>query len=148
MNHRIRSLAIVRITMGLVYFHFGFLKFFPDLSPAELLASQTIIRLSLSWLDAETGLRILALLECTLGIVLVFGIAKRWVLGLFAFHMLGTITPLFVLPELTFRVAPFAPTLEGQYILKNIVFIAAGWAVLLPKGWMTDNSLQLAEARS
>jgi hypothetical protein len=40
--------------------------------------------------------------------------------------------PLFVLPEFTFKFAPFGPTLEGQYILKNTVFLAAGLTVLWP----------------
>jgi hypothetical protein len=39
---------------------------------------------------------------------------------------------LFCLPELTFKFLPFAPTLEGQYILKNLIFVAAGWTVLFP----------------
>jgi uncharacterized membrane protein YkgB len=40
--------------------------------------------------------------------------------------MLGTITPLFLFPELCFNQFPFAPTLEGQYIIKNVVLISAG----------------------
>ncbi len=46
--------------------------------------------------------------------------------------MFGTFMPLFVLPEFTFKIAPFAPNVEGQYIFKNVVFVAAGWTVLLP----------------
>ena len=52
---------------------------------------------------------------------------------IFFAHMLGTIMPLFLLPELVFKFAPFGPTMEGQYILKNIVFVAAGWTVLAPR---------------
>jgi hypothetical protein len=40
--------------------------------------------------------------------------------------MLGTITPLFFFPAETFTRIPYAPTLEGQYIVKNIVLVAAG----------------------
>ena len=122
----------MRISIGLVYFHFGMLKFFPDLSPAELLASQTIMRLSGGALDASTALFYLAIMECVLGLALIFNVGMRLAFGLFLIHMLGTFAPLFVLPELTFKISPLAPTMEGQYILKNIVFVAAGWAVLWP----------------
>lgn len=127
-----RTLVPVRIALGLVYFYFGFLKFFPDLSPAELLASQTIMRLSLSWLDAHAALRLLAVMECLIGLALLFGVGLRPALVLFTIHMIGTIMPLVFLPEFTFKISPFAPTLEGQYILKNLVFFTAGWAVLFP----------------
>ena len=126
------SYHVLRLAIGFVYFHFGILKFFPDLSPAELLASQTIMRLSSGILDANTALYCLAIMECLLGLAFIFNIWMRFAFVLFLFHMLGTFAPLFVLPELTFKVAPLAPTMEGQYILKNIVFVAAGWAVLWP----------------
>jgi uncharacterized membrane protein YphA (DoxX/SURF4 family) len=120
------------MALGMVYFHFGMLKFFPDLSPAELLASQTIMRLSGGLLDAHTALYYLAIMECALGLALIFNVFMRLSFVVFLFHMLGTFAPLFVLPELTFKISPLAPTMEGQYILKNVVFVAAGWAVFMP----------------
>ena len=145
------SFHVLRIVLGVLYFHFGILKFFPDLSPAELLASQTIMRLTGGMLDANTALFYLAIMECALGLALIFNVCMRLAFCLFVFHMIGTFAPLFVLPELTFRVAPLAPTMEGQYILKNAVFVAAGWAVLMPPLFLakpdesTQNSYQLAE---
>lgn len=134
-----RSADFLRIALGIVYLHFGLLKFFPDLSPAEMLATQTIMRLSVSWLDAHTALLLLAILECTIGLGFVLGIGLRWLPIAFLAHMAGTFTPLFVLPEITFKIAPFAPTLEGQYILKNLVFVAAGWTVLMPRlSWYAE----------
>ncbi len=126
------SFHIVRLALGVVYFHFGILKFFPDLSPAEMLASQTIMRLTSGWLDASQALFYLAILECALGLAMLFNVFMRAAFVLFLFHMIGTFAPLFVLPELTFKISPLAPTMEGQYILKNIVFVAAGWAVFIP----------------
>ncbi len=130
-----RSPHLLRIALGLVYFHFGLLKFFPDLSPAELLAGETVMRLTHHWIDARTAIWWLAVLECAIGLGLLFNVWMRGVLALFVVHMVGTFLPLVFLPELTFKVAPLAPTLEGQYILKNIVFVAAGWTVLLPSVW-------------
>lgn len=123
---------ILRIALGLVYLHFGFLKFFPDLSPAEMLASQTIMRLTGGGLDAAQAMFWLAVFECVIGLAMVFNVAMRSAFILFLLHMAGTFTPLFVLPELAFRIAPLAPTMEGQYILKNLVFVAAGFSVFEP----------------
>jgi len=43
--------------------------------------------------------------------------------------MPGTLAPLLLSPESTFTQAPFGPTLEGQYIVKNFVLISAGIVV-------------------
>lgn len=137
--HADRSPAFLRIALGIVYLHFGILKFFPDLSPAEMIASQTVMHLSWSWLDARTAMWALALGECAIGLAFLFNVAPRWLPIVFFGHMLGTCSPLFILPELTFKIAPFAPTLEGQYIMKNLVFVAAAWTVLMPRpSWSAD----------
>jgi uncharacterized membrane protein YkgB len=127
-----RSPTLLRWSLGIVYFFFGFIKFYPDLSPAELLAGQTIMRLSHNTLDAQTALKVLAVVECLIGLGFLFNVFMRGVFVLFLVHMVGTFIPLIFLPELTFKFLPFAPTLEGQYILKNLIFVAAGWTVLLP----------------
>ena len=53
----------------------------------------------------------------------------RATLLLLAVQMLGTITPLFLFPAETFTVFPIAPTLEGQYIIKNLVLVAAAMVI-------------------
>ncbi len=127
-----RSPVFLRLALGFVYFHFGLLKFFPDLSPAELIATQTVMSVTGHWLDAQGALFWLAILEVSIGIGLIFNVLPRFTFALFLLHMVGTFMPLVVFPELTFKIAPLAPNVEGQYILKNIVFVAAGWTVLLP----------------
>ena len=122
----------IRVSLGLIYFHFGFLKFYADLSPAEVLAGYTSQILVSYELDAATVLRIVAILECAIGVGFLFGIFMRTVAVLFTFHMIATFLPLFVLPEFAFKFAPFAFTIEGQYIIKNLVLVTAGWAVLAP----------------
>ena len=128
-----RSPVFLRLALGYVYLHFGFLKFFPDLSPAELIGTQTVMAFSMYLLDATTSQFYLAILECLLGLGLVFNVFPRITFSMFIFHMFGTFLPLFLLPEFTFKIAPFAPNLEGQYIFKNVVFVAAGWTVLMPE---------------
>lgn len=126
------STTFLRLSVGTVYFFFGFLKFFPDLSPAEVIASQTVMRLSFGILDAQMALFLLAIMECTIGICFLFNLFPKWLFLVFMFHQISTFTPLFLYPELCFKFAPFAPMMEGQYILKNLVFVAAGWTILLP----------------
>jgi hypothetical protein len=128
-----RSPVFLRLALGYVYLHFGLLKFFPDLSPAELIATQTVMAFSRNLLDATSAQFALALLETAIGLGLVFNVFPRLVFGMFIFHMFGTFMPLFLLPEFTFKIAPFAPSLEGQYIFKNVVYLASGWTVLMPE---------------
>jgi hypothetical protein len=124
--------TFLRLAAGTVYFYFGFLKFFPDLSPAELLAGQTIMRLSHNMVDAQTALFYLAILECSIGLSFLFNAFMRYLFFVFLFHQASTFLPLFIFPEITFKIFPFAPTLEGQYIMKNLISVAAGWTVMLP----------------
>ena len=149
-QHSTTSPHLLRLSLGLIFFHFGFLKFFPDLSPAEMIASQTVMRLSGGSFDARTAMWYLAVLESAIGVGFLLNVRLRFVSVLFLLHMVGTFMPLFILPELAFKMGVLAPTLEGQYILKNIVFVAAGWTVLLPHclpaRWSNSSSGQRKEA--
>ena len=123
------SVTILRVALGVVFFWFGVLKYFPNVSPAEILAGRTIERLSLGIVQPNVALPILATWECLIGIGLIAGKWLRAVLFLLAVQMLGTLTPLLLFPAETFTQFPFAPTLEGQYIIKNIVLIGAAMVV-------------------
>ena len=41
-------------------------------------------------------------------------------------QMIGTLTPIFLLPDQVFTRFPYGLTLEGQYIIKNLVVISSG----------------------
>ena len=119
----------VRIALGIVFLWFGVLKFFPDLSPAETLAARTIERLSLGVVPPQVSLPVLATWESLIGLGLILGVGLRGVLFLLAVQMIGTFTPLLLFPGETFRVFPLVPTLEGQYIIKNLVLVGAAMVV-------------------
>jgi uncharacterized membrane protein YphA (DoxX/SURF4 family) len=120
------GLTLLRMSLGLVFFWFGFLKFFPGMSPADDLAARTIEVLSGGAVQANISLPVLAVWESVIGLGLLFGIFMRTVLLLLAVQMIGTLTPLVLFPDEVFNRIPFAPTLEGQYIIKNAVLISAG----------------------
>jgi len=121
-NH---DLTLLRLALGVVFFWFGALKFFPGASPAEELAGKTIETLTGGLVPEATALPILATWEVAIGIGLFVGRWMRATLLLLFVQMLGTITPLFLFPTETFTVFPIAPTLEGQYIIKNVVIVSA-----------------------
>ena len=119
------GLTLLRLALGVVFLWFGALKFFPGASPAEALAGRTIETLTFGAIPEDVALMILAVWEVAIGVGLLVGRWMRAVLLLLFVQMLGTITPLLLFPSETFTVFPIAPTLEGQYIIKNIVIVSA-----------------------
>ena len=119
------GLGLLRISLGIVFLWFGILKFFPGLSPASDLAARTISVLSFGTVSAGVSVPLLAAWECLIGIGLIVGIFMRATLFLLALQMAGTLTPLLLFPGEVFTRVPYAPTLEGQFIIKNAVLISA-----------------------
>ena len=120
------GILILRISLGVVFFWFGILKLFPGLSPAQDLAARTIAIISFGLIPAGTSVLLLAVWECLIGLGLIFGVFMRATLLLLFLQMLGTVTPIVFFPHEVFTQIPYAPTLEGQYIIKNLVLISAG----------------------
>jgi uncharacterized membrane protein YphA (DoxX/SURF4 family) len=135
LDHRITAtlarmaVPFSRIALGIVFLWFGALKFVPDLSPAEDLAARTVETLTMGLVPPAVSVPVLAAWECAIGIGLLSGRFLRLTLLLLAVQMAGTVTPLVLFPNETFTRFPWAPTLEGQYIIKNVVLIAAAMVV-------------------
>jgi uncharacterized membrane protein YphA (DoxX/SURF4 family) len=123
------SLPLLRISLGIVFLWFGVLKFFPGLSPAHDLAARTIATLTLGLIPPSISLPLLALWECAIGIGLIAGRWLRLTLLLLFAQMAGTFLPLVFFPAEVFTGFPYAPTLEGQYIIKNLVLVSAGLVI-------------------
>jgi uncharacterized membrane protein YkgB len=119
------GVPLLRISLGVVFVWFGALKFFPGLSPAQDLAARTVERLSFGLVGPSVSVPVLALWECVIGLGLLSGWFMRATLLLLAAQMAGTLTPLLLFPVEVFTRIPYAPTLEGQYIIKNAVLISA-----------------------
>lgn len=123
------GIVMLRVSLGIVFLWFGALKFFPSASPAEELATRTIGALSGGRVPASVSLPFLAGWECVIGIGLLVGWGLRGVLLLLYVQMLGTLSPIALFPHEVFTRIPYAPSLEGQYIIKNLVLISAGIVV-------------------
>jgi uncharacterized membrane protein YphA (DoxX/SURF4 family) len=122
------GILLLRLSLGVVFLWFGALKFFPGLSQAEDLAARTIARITFGALSPSAAVFILAVWESLIGIGLLLGWQLRVTLFLLWVQMLGTVSPIFF-PSEVFTVIPYAPTLEGQYIVKNIVLVSAGLVI-------------------
>ncbi len=120
-----KGIFLLRLSIGIIFFWFGFLKFFPGASPAEGLAVKTIELITFGLLEKKAILIILALWETIIGLGLITGFFMREILLLLFLQMLGTLTPVIFFPEEVFGSIPFTLTLEGQYIVKNLVIISA-----------------------
>ena len=123
------GIAFTRVALGIIFLWFGVLKFFPDLSPATDLAIRTTTRLTRGLISPELGLKLLAAWEVLIGLGLLTGKFLRATLLLLFVQMAGTMLPLLFFPHETFRAFPYAPTLEGQYIIKNLVLVSAAIVV-------------------
>ena len=123
------AIKYLRISLGIIFFWFGFLKFFPGVSSAEGIATKTITVITFGLIQPSVSIIILASWETLIGLGLLFNKFMRETLFLLFLQMLGTITPLFFFPSETFKMFPFVPTLEGQYIIKNLILISAGLVI-------------------
>ncbi|MBE7528102.1 MAG: DoxX family protein [Burkholderiales bacterium] len=118
------GVLIMRVGLGIVFFWFGALKLFPGWSPAEDLVRDTVY-----FVDPDIFIPVLAVWEMLIGLGLIFGKFMRITLLLLFLQMPGTALPLVLLPEAVWHNFPFGLTLEGQYIVKNLVLIGAGLVI-------------------
>lgn len=132
MNVRTLDLAIIdwlrrwylpaaRLAVFVIYFYFGVLKLLGD-SPATPLAHALVTK-TIGAAQFDWSFMTLALFECLIGVLFLFPKATRIVIPMLFLHMIIVCSPLVIVPHLVF-VKPLVPTLEGQYIIKNVAIIA------------------------
>lgn len=117
------GLTALRLALGVTFIWFGGLKPF-GLSPAQDLVAATVY-----WSEPEIIVPLIGLWEVAIGICLLYPPLTRIGLALLALQMPGTFLPLVLLPEVCFTIFPLGLTLEGQYIVKNLVIIGSALIV-------------------
>ena len=135
------GVPFLRYAIGIIFIWFGALKMIGELSPAYDLVAATIY-----WLTPEIIVPLLGLWEVAIGVAFLVPALTRAGIVLLAFQMPGTFLPLVLLPEVCFTVIPFGLTLEGQYIVKNLVII--GSALVIVAGMTTKKSEKLVSSVS
>ncbi|PSP38685.1 hypothetical protein BRC66_05355 [Halobacteriales archaeon QH_2_66_30] len=117
------SVPVLRVAVAVVFVWFGALKVF-DVSPAADLVSRTVY-----FFPPETFVPILGVWEVVIGICLLYRPLIRVGIFLLFLQLPGTFLPVILLPEVVFRTFPYALTVEGQYIAKNLVIIGAALVI-------------------
>lgn len=123
------SIGLLRISLGLVFVSFGVLKFFPSISPIEDLATRTTVALTFGQVTGHHAMDLIAGLECLIGACFLTGRFLRVGVWLMAVQMLGAMSPLLLFPGELFHGPFHAPTLAAQYIIKDIILVAAGMVI-------------------
>lgn len=124
------SVPASRVGLFVIYFWFGALKIV-NLSPASPMV-QSLYERTISRVAFDEFMLLFGLFECLIGGLFLTKGHERWVIPLLAVHLFVTTLPLVLLPYYTW-VGPFVPTMEGQYIIKNLAIgaLAIGIAAQL-----------------
>ena len=114
---------VTRSALFVVFFWFGLIKLL-GVSPATGMAMALTAR---TVGIAHFGLMFnsLAVFECVIGVLFLIPRAVRIVLGLLCIHLAVVCAPLVLVPGYTWQEV-MVPTMDGQYIIKNLLIIAAG----------------------
>jgi uncharacterized membrane protein YkgB len=112
---------LARFSLFIVFFYFGFLKVI-GLSPATPLV-EALFQKTISFLSFDFFIKFFGLFEMLIGLTFIIPRLERLAIFLLIIHMITTFLPLFLLPQITWQKF-LVPTLEGQYIIKNLVIIA------------------------
>jgi putative oxidoreductase len=121
------SVDILRISLGVVFLAFGAVKLVPDASPAQALVERTLDTLSLGIVSGEAALLLTAVAECFIGITMITGKLLRAGLAVLGASLVGIMSPLVLFFHDMFP--SDGPTLEAQYVFKDIVLVAAGLVI-------------------
>lgn len=122
------SVSVLRFSLGLIFFAFGVLKLFPRVSPAEGLIRATADVITFGLVPGSVVLVSTALVEIVIGLTFMTGRWMRAAVWLLTVQLVGVLSPLVVTARL-FDGPHHAPTLEGQYVLKDLILVAAGMVV-------------------
>jgi uncharacterized membrane protein YkgB len=126
------SYFLAHAALFIVFFWFGALKLF-DVSPANNLVHDLLVMIPVMNLwPFESFIIVLGLFEMLIGVLFLFPRATRIAVCILIPHMLTTMLPLVLLPHLTWQ-SFLVPTLEGQYIIKNLVIVALALSVVLER---------------
>ncbi len=123
------SIPALRLSVGLIFLLFGFLKFFPGVSPAQDLVERITDLLTFGLVPGSVALVAVATLECFIGLCFLAGRWMRLAIWLLALQFVGILSPLVLLSGELFGGPGNAPTLAGQYVIKDIVLVAAGMVI-------------------
>lgn len=118
----------LRLSLAVIFVWFGLLK------PLGISAAAPLVRATVEWMPffpPDTWVAIIGWWEVLIGLTFLWRQTARIAIALLAMQMAGTFLPLVILPEVTFQAGriPYAPTMEGQYIIKNLLILSAALVI-------------------
>jgi len=123
------GLFALRVALGIVFVWFGLLKLF-EVSPASMLIDD-LLTATVPAVPVRPVVVALGAVEVVIGLGFLSWIAPRVTLLLFLPQMTATFGTLVFLPGTVFqRGDPLLLSLSGEFVVKNLVLLAAGLAVL------------------
>jgi putative oxidoreductase len=125
----LHSITWLRLALGVVFFGFGFLKYFPGVSPAQHLTESATHILFLGLIPGFIAIKFIATLECVIGLLLLSGRGMRLAVWLLAFEFVGILSPIVLLPGQMYTGPHHAPSLAGQYCIKDIILVTSALVV-------------------
>tara|TARA_S200000501_G_scaffold227804_1_gene213605 strand:- start:15004 stop:15465 length:462 start_codon:yes stop_codon:yes gene_type:complete len=123
-NMNTYGIIFLRYSIGIIFIWFGILKPF-GISPAQDLVANTVY-----WFENKLAfVKFLGWWEVLIGLTMCYKPLIRLSILLLFIQMPGTFLPLILLPDICFTDFPFGLTLEGQYIIKNLIIISSGLVI-------------------
>jgi len=119
-------MPFARITLFIIFFWFGILKVLGT-SPANPLVAN-LLHATLPFLTFNQFIIGFGIFEMIIGVTFLIPRMERLAMALLIPHMVTTVLPLFLLPEITWS-GLLIPTLEGQYIIKNLALIGLAFGI-------------------
>ncbi|WP_447004105.1 DUF417 family protein [Saccharothrix isguenensis] len=136
------SIPLLRGSLGVVFVWFGALKITGTTPVADLVAR------TVPWLDPRAFVLALGVVEVVLGVALVVGRRLRWVALLVVLHLCGTFLTLVMQPSVAFQTGnPLLLTMTGEFVVKNLVLITAGLAIMSADAPVRQRVSQAGSAR-
>ncbi len=120
------SIPFARFALFVVFFWFGILKIIGT-SPANPMVAD-LLQATMPFMSWDTFIILFAVYEILIGLAFIIPKGERLALALLIPHMVMTSLPLFFLPAMTWQ-GFLTPSLEGQYIVKNLVIIALAMGI-------------------
>ncbi len=138
------SIDVLRVAMGVVILAFGVLKYFPGISPAQGIVVAVNRILTFGLMPDHVTLILFATVESIIGLSLITGWGLRMVIYPLAAWAVAILSPLALLTAQLFSGPYHAPTLMGQYVVKDIILLAAVLVVAM----QVRRSARLARLRA
>ncbi|MEX0685928.1 MAG: hypothetical protein WD267_12645 [Balneolales bacterium] len=120
------GIIALRISLAIIFIWFGILK------PMGISPASELVKATVSWMpvfNPDQWLSLIGWWEVAIGVSFLHHTTVRIAIALLSLQMIGTFMPLVMLPEVTFQEIPYAPTIEGQYIIKNLLIISAALVI-------------------